>query len=325
MAEVFVSYSSRDRKRVLDVIKSLESAGVRVWADLRKIDGGMNYGPEIVRGIKECKVVMLMCSDSSMRSRNVKQEIQLAWKYERPYLPVLLERTKFPEQLQYWLEGWQWIEIVDAPKEKWWPQLERALANADVALREKTRAEPVAKVEAHQPGQGLEGLLRVARFTDQLWPMPAERVRRDAPSGARGLGAPQEAVRHGHPLGSRLCLAIEADREAHLLLLDRGPEGIIYCLCPSHFAPSTRLPAGRSYLPQERSHYDSFVVSGKPGRENLLAILTDRPLELDWMPTDPGVPARVLDAKDIDLLLGRLRDLEGDAWTALSTYFEVLD
>jgi len=61
--------------------------------------------PEIVRGIKGCKVLLLMCSDAALRSRNVKQEIQLAWKYERPYLPLLLEPTSFPEQLEYWLEA----------------------------------------------------------------------------------------------------------------------------------------------------------------------------------------------------------------------------
>jgi TIR domain len=83
-AEVFISYSSRDRERVIKIAGQLEEAGVKLWLDRNKIAGGLNYGPEIVRGIKNCKVLMLMTTDASMRSRNVKQEIQLAWKYERP-------------------------------------------------------------------------------------------------------------------------------------------------------------------------------------------------------------------------------------------------
>jgi hypothetical protein len=55
-----------------------------------------------------------------------------------------------------------------------------------------------------------------------------------------------------------------------------------------------------------------------------LAIITDRPLGLDWMPRDPKVPARVLSPLDVEGLLGRLRDLEGDRWTALATYFDVV-
>ena len=131
-------------------------------------------------------------------------------------------------------------------------------------------------------------------------------------------------MQHGHRLGNRVCLAIESDRAGHLLLLDEGTSGKIYCLCPSVFAPETRLPGGRTYLPQQGSRYDAFEVSGRPGREHLLAILTDEPLGLDWMPNDPNVPARVLSPADIDKLLDRLRDLEADRWTALSTYFDVM-
>ena len=108
------------------------------------------------------------------------------------------------------------------------------------------------------------------------------------------------------------------------MLLDEGPEGIIYCLCPSWFAPDTRLRAGRSYLPQEGSRYDSFAVTGKPGREHLLAIITEEPLGLDWMPSDPKIPVRTLSQDDINTLLKTLQDLEGDCWTALSTYFDLL-
>ena len=55
----------------------------------------------------------------------------------------------------------------------------------------------------------------------------------------------------------------------------------------------------------------------------LLAIVTDEPLGPDWLPDDPKVPARVLSPQDVDLVLERLRILEGDRWTALSTYFDV--
>lgn len=143
-------------------------------------------------------------------------------------------------------------------------------------------------------------------------------------SAVRGLGAPQDDVQHGHRLGSRVCLAIESDRAGHLLFLDEGPEGIIYCLCPSQFAPDPHLQPGRSYLPQVGSRYDSFVVTGKAGREHLLAIVTEEPLGLDWLPSYPRVPARVLSQDDISILLAQLRGLDGDRWTALSTYFDVV-
>jgi TIR domain len=41
-AEVFVSYASQDRARVLEVVRSLEEVGVRAWVDRQKILGGRN-------------------------------------------------------------------------------------------------------------------------------------------------------------------------------------------------------------------------------------------------------------------------------------------
>lgn len=326
-AEVFISYSSRDCEQVLSIAERLEAAEVRLWVDRHKIDGGMNYGPEIVRGIKGCKVLMLMCSDASMRSRNVKQEIQLAWKYERPYLPLLLEPISFPEQVEYWLEGWQWVEVMDSPPKQWLLPVLQALRHAGVQCQgvdqAAVQAGPV--VQPTQPDQGLDGLRSVAKFTDQIWPLSADRVQRGVTRSAlRDLGAPQDDVQHGHRLGSRVCLAIESDREGYLLLLDEGTTGKIYCLCPSWFAPDTRLRPGRNYLPQAGSRYDSFVVTGKPGREHLLAVITDEPPGLDWMPAEPKIPARVLNQADIDMLPALLRNLEGNRWTALSTYFDVV-
>jgi hypothetical protein len=277
-----------------------------------------------------------MCSDASLRSKNVKQEIQLAWKYDRPYLPLLLEPTNFPEQLQYWLEGWQWIEVLDRPVTVWLPEVLTALASVDIQrahMSVDTGYASMSSIPAQarplvQPAtlpQGLQGLRVLAKFTDQLWPVPAEQVRRGTtPTTSRGLGAPQDSVQHGYYLGSRVCLALELERAGHLLLLDEGPEGLIYCLCPSWFAPETAVPAHRLYLPQARSRYDAFVVSGRPGREHLLAIITDEPLGLEWLPRSPTIPARVLNQADIDMLLARLHDLGEDRWFALSTYFDVM-
>lgn len=138
----------------------------------------------------------------------------------------------------------------------------------------------------------------------------------------RDLDAPQDDVRHGHRLGSRVCLAIESDRAGHLLLLDEGTSGKIYCLRPSVFAPETRLAAGRAYLPRQGSRYDAFVVSGQPGRVYLLALRTDKLLGLDWTPNNPKVPARVLSPADSATLLARLRDRNptgGRRWPRTST------
>ena len=174
--EVFISYSSSDRARVLTIADQLQSAGIRFWLDRHKIDGGMWWAEEIVRGIKSCKVLMLMCSDPAMRSRAVKQEIQLAWKYGLVYLPLLLTPTHFPEQLQFFLEGCQWIDVVDSPSEQWLTPVLRALVQAGVECSGAGPANLETKlfIQPTRPDPGLEGLRSVAKFTDRIWPLVVE-------------------------------------------------------------------------------------------------------------------------------------------------------
>ncbi|MGD9714909.1 MAG: toll/interleukin-1 receptor domain-containing protein, partial [Thermomicrobiales bacterium] len=125
---VFVSCASVNRERVITVVDTLEAHGVSTWFDRSDIPGGTSYGPEIVSGIKNATAIVLMCSEAALASRNVRQEIQLSWRHERPILPLLLEPLVFPDDVAYWLEGAQWIEVLDEPAEHWLDPVRRALA-----------------------------------------------------------------------------------------------------------------------------------------------------------------------------------------------------
>jgi tetratricopeptide (TPR) repeat protein len=124
---VFVSYASADRERVLGVADALASAGIATWLDQRSIDAGMNWGEEIADAIAGCSAFILMSSAAALSSRNVRQEIALAWKYGKPYLPLLLDATPFPREIEYWLETAQWVEVLDRPVSEWLPRVQRAL------------------------------------------------------------------------------------------------------------------------------------------------------------------------------------------------------
>lgn len=217
----------------------------------------------------------------------------LAWSHERPYLPLLIERIDFAEHAEYWLEGSRWIEATAEPPDHWLSQTLQSLSQSgvrfhDTELPTLTAGQAVQPIPLTRLDHSLQSLRRIARFTDRIWSLPvAARPRSANLAAIRGLGAPQEDAQHGYSLGSRVRLAIESDREDHLLLLDEGPEGIIYCLCPSHFAPNTRLQPGCNFLLQRGARYDLFVVTGKPGREHLLAIASEEPLGLEWLPRGP--------------------------------------
>jgi hypothetical protein len=189
------------------------------------------------------------------------------------------------------------------------------------------RAVDVLSTQWHRQAAGVAALMAVAKFTERIWPLVVEETA-DRPKGRcyslRDLGPPQPEGPHPIPLGSRVFWSILWDQDAHLLLLDEGPEGNVFCLCPSWFVPDTRLRPGRTLFPPEEAGCEPFVVTGIPGREHLLAIITKQPLGLDWMPPEKQVPARVLSQGDIDRLVAVLARLEPGSWTALTTYCDVV-
>ena len=147
---IFVSYASVDRERVTPVVAALQRAGIAVWLDQHSIAGGENYAREIAEGIEHAAALVLMCSAASMASRNVRQEVGLAWKYERPYLPLLLEAVVIPKEIEYFLEMAQWIEVRDRPERDWLPDVLAALAPMGVIPAVATDAPPLAGREREQ-------------------------------------------------------------------------------------------------------------------------------------------------------------------------------
>ncbi len=132
---VFISYASADRERVLSIVDRLEAAGVRVWIDREGIHGGANYAQVINDAIQGSAALLLFASPSSLASRNVKQELALGWRYETPYLPLLLDPVTIPGELAYWLEGSQWIELLDHPEQAWLAALAKALDPLGISLQ----------------------------------------------------------------------------------------------------------------------------------------------------------------------------------------------
>lgn len=133
---VFLSYASGDRERIQPIVERLTEAGVTVWLDRQNIHPGASWAAEIVQAIRGCSALLIAVSAGALDSRNVRQEIAIAWKYNRPYVPLILETTAFPDEIEYQLEGWQWVEILAHPSEMWVPPLLDALARFDVASRQ---------------------------------------------------------------------------------------------------------------------------------------------------------------------------------------------
>ncbi len=224
---VFVSYASPDHARVLPLVAALERAGIPVWLDRTGIPGGANYGPEIVAAIRESGALLVCCSAAAFASRNVRQEVALAWKHERPILPLLLERATVPDDLAYWLEAAQWVEVLDRPERDWLPEVLHGLVRAGVAVAPPPRDAPPSSTDTPGP-------IRLPTPLTALLGRDAE-VRQVV-----GLLASHRLVTLTGPGGvGKTRLAIEAARAA----APAFPDGVVFVDLAPLRDPALVLPA----------------------------------------------------------------------------------
>ena len=99
-AEVFISYASEDRERILDLVERLRGAGVSVWIDQMGIEGATMWSQEIVEAIDGCKVLILAISQRSTESENVVKELALASERRKKILPVCLDASGIPKSME---------------------------------------------------------------------------------------------------------------------------------------------------------------------------------------------------------------------------------
>jgi hypothetical protein len=94
MAEIFISYSRKDRDAAQRVASALESVGHSVWWD-REIRGGEDFDEVIERELDLAGVVVVLWSKQSATSNWVRSEAAAA--LERGVLvPVFIEKIKLP-------------------------------------------------------------------------------------------------------------------------------------------------------------------------------------------------------------------------------------
>ncbi len=112
MSEIFVSYSRKDIQMVNRVVAHLSARKIPLWIDRSGIAGGSQWRAQIVQAVRECPAFLLVVSQNSIASDNVRKEIDLAEHYEKKIYPVFIEEVQLPPEWEYQLIGIQWVMLV---------------------------------------------------------------------------------------------------------------------------------------------------------------------------------------------------------------------
>lgn len=114
--DVFISYSSKDKKIADAMCHFLEEKKIKCWIAPRDVRAGRDYGGEIVRAIKNCKVFVLVFSNDTNNSDHVANEIEIAIDNKKLIAPFKIEDTELNDTFSYYLKRKHWIDAFPNPE-----------------------------------------------------------------------------------------------------------------------------------------------------------------------------------------------------------------
>ncbi len=113
--DVFISYSSLNKNVADAVVSDFEQHGIRCWYAPRDIMPGQEWVTAIHEAINACKLFVLIYTDSSNESKQVANEVALAFNSGKTLIPFRLSDTEMSTELEYYLMRVHWLDAVNPP------------------------------------------------------------------------------------------------------------------------------------------------------------------------------------------------------------------
>lgn len=200
-SHLFICHSSKDQVTALEIVQSLEAAGLKCWISSRDILPGHNYQESIVTALESAQGVVFLLSEGSSASGEIRKELSLAGSGNRPVFPLRLSPVIPTGALRYELATRQWIDLF--------PDREKALGTVVRTIRQGLAAGAAAG--------GVDGAVHGAAAHSH--------VAEHASSGAMTM-PPAAGQKPGAPLLASGSVEFEAIRA--LLARHIGPIAKIY-------------------------------------------------------------------------------------------------
>jgi hypothetical protein len=116
--EVFISYSHKDKPIADAICANLESAGCRCWIAPRDIAPGEDWPTAISNAIALRRVMVLVFSADSNRSKQVGNEISLAFENNLIIIPFKIDAITPEPGKQYYLARTHWLDAMNPPTQE---------------------------------------------------------------------------------------------------------------------------------------------------------------------------------------------------------------
>lgn len=116
-AQVFISYSSKDRTIANMLCALLEERGHRCWIAPRDIVPGTSWGEAIIDALKSSTVFVLVFSRHANESPQILREVERAVHLGLPILPFRIDDVMPERSLEYFMSVPHWFDALSPPVE----------------------------------------------------------------------------------------------------------------------------------------------------------------------------------------------------------------
>lgn len=148
-ATVFISYTHKDKEKVLPLASYISRLGLRVWMDTKELIGGQVIIHELNKAISESDIYLVCLSQNAVQSQWVTNELNTALTLEttkkRPkVIPVMIEKCNLPIALTGRLYVDMTASLSEA-KDKIRQTIQSYLSELDIALAEEKEKIPAER------------------------------------------------------------------------------------------------------------------------------------------------------------------------------------
>jgi len=114
--EVFISYSQPDRDCAFELVAQLEGQGIPCWIAPRDIAPSADWAEAIMDAISAARTMILVFSNSSNLSPQVRREVERAVHKQLSILPFRIEDVLPSKSLEFFLSAQHWMDAFPPPR-----------------------------------------------------------------------------------------------------------------------------------------------------------------------------------------------------------------
>ena len=197
--DAFISYSKTDKKTADAICKALEAAQLKCWYAPRNIPSGADWDASIMEALANSRVMVLVWSAESDKSRRVKREVAIALDDVGITLIPFRVETIVASKLRYYLGNIQWLDAeasLDDGLQHLVTQVKDVIRQAAPPADEAPLAGGVA-IGEEEATQAAELAEAEAREREEAEARAETEARERAESEARKTGKIRSSPTHG--------------------------------------------------------------------------------------------------------------------------------